>query len=216
MAEPMIQVVVPADDLNLLTIEEWRVAVGLAPDDDSQDESVEALGLRVSAMIASACRVAKDGVNPPTLLLESLNESIRVTDCITKTIKLARKPVAAVISVTERDVTLTPDTDFEFDGAEGTVTRLCSGDVSTWAEGKLVIEYDAGFDPVPDDLKALAAQLAGGYWADAGVDPQQKRLEIPGVIVSERWVDTGADLQMPADILNSLVAGGYVTRDMVF
>ena len=66
---------------------------------------------------------------------------------------------------------------------------------------------------MPEDLKAIAAQLAGilgGRWCR----PAQ-RLSIPGVIETERWVDTGTDPQMPSDIFNALKAGGYVYRSMV-
>lgn len=210
----MLQVIVPADDLNLLTIEELRVAVGLVVDDDSQDERLETLGLRVSAMIAAACGIEGDGTNPPTLLQESLTETLRVTGC-PAVLQLSRRPVSAIISVTERGTTLMTDTEYEFDAASGRVYRLSSSDPYTWADGKTVIEYDAGLETVPDGLKALAAQLAGGYWADDGADPMEKSMDIPGVISTQRWVDTGADPQMPAEIMNGLISGGYVYRHMV-
>lgn len=211
----MLQVIVPADDLNLLTIEELRVAVGLESDDDSQDEKLETLGLRVSSMITSACYVAKGGSNPPTLLYESLIETFRLTNCTHAKLFLSRRPVAAITSLSEAGVVLTQDTDFEVDEASGTLTRLSGDNESVWQPGKIVVEYDAGFETVPDDLKAIAAQLAGGYWADDGADPQEKRLDIPGVIETERWVDSDADPQMPKEILNALIAGGYVNRAMV-
>jgi hypothetical protein len=44
----------------------------------------------------------------------------------------------------------------------------------------------------------------------------EKSLDIPDVISVQRWVDAGADAQMPAAIMNALIAGGYVYRTMVF
>lgn len=211
----MFQVTQPAGDLNLLTIEELRAAIGLATDDASQDAKLEPLGRRVSAMITSACLVAKDGVNPPTLLLEGCSDSYRLK-CAQHAIVLSRRPVYQMVSVTSNGSVLTQDVDYEVDPASGKLIRLCGDDETWWPAGRHVVEYDGGFDTVPDDLKALAAQLAGGYWADDGVDPMEKSLNIPGVVSIERWVDASADPQMPKEIMDGLLAGGYVNRTMVY
>lgn len=211
----MFRVISPADDLNLLKMSELRIAAGLAAGDNSQNAKLQLLGARVSSMITSACRVARDGVNPPTLLLETCSDSLRLK-CPTQAIYLSRRPVTRIVSLTASGSLLARDVDYELDAASGKLVRL-SGDCETWWQAGLVVaEYDGGFEDVPDDLKAIAAQLAGGYWADDGVDPLEKRISIPGVIDVERWVDSSADPQMPADILNALTVGGYVNREMVF
>lgn len=211
----MFEVVTPAGDLNLLTVEELRVAIGLESDDGSQDEKLEALGNRVSSMIASACQVVKDGVNPPTLLLEGCVDIFRLK-CSQRAIFLSRKPIYQIVSVTSAGSSLSEDVDFEVDKASGKLIRLCDDSETCWEAGKVIVEYDAGFDRVPEDLKAIAVQLAGGYWADDGVDPMEKRLSIPGIVDIERWVDATADPQMPSDIMKALIDGGYVNRVMVF
>ncbi|MET4482987.1 hypothetical protein [Bradyrhizobium sp. F1.13.3] len=210
----MFQVLTPADDLNLLTIKELRAAAGLLSTDGTKDSRLRALGARVSAMIAGACNLARDGVNPPTLMLEGCRDTFRV-ESPRSGLFLSRKFVSSVASVTVAGSSLTRDVDYELDAAGGKLTRLCGDNVSCWASGKIVVEYDAGFEEVPEDLKAIAAQLAGGYWADDGVDPMEKSLTIPGIIAVERWVDASADPQMPKDILNALISGGYVNRAMV-
>lgn len=211
----MFRVIQPADDLGLLSIEELRAVVGLADTDYSQDERLETLGKRVSSMITSACMVVKDGVNPPTLLLERCVDSYRMK-CSQQAIYLSRRPIYQIVSVTVAGSALMQDVDYEVDPASGKLTRLCGDDESWWLAGKTVVEYDAGFETVPDNLKALAAQLAGGYWADDGVDPMEKSLNIPGVVSIERWVDASADPQMPKEIMDGLLAGGYVNRTMVY
>lgn len=210
----MFQVITPADDRNLLTMEELRSAVGLAITDNTQDEKLEALGLRVSAMISAACQVAGDGINPPTLLMEGCIETLRHEGCW-RYLYLSRRPIAQVISVEERGVVLTDGDDYEVDAAAGRILRLTSGDPLAWPEGKIVVSYDAGYEAIPDDLKAIAAQLAGGYWADDGLDSMEKSLTIPGVIETTRWVDQNANTQMPADLMRALIDGGYVVRRMV-
>lgn len=210
----MFEVTAPAVDLNLLTVEELRVAIGLASDDDSQDAKLETLGNRVSSMITSACQVVRDGVNPPTLLLEGCIDSYRLK-CTQTALFLSRRPVFQIVSVTVSGSSLTEDVDFEVDAASGKLIRLCGDDETYWEAGRVVVEYDAGYDPVPEDLKAIAAQLAGGYWADDGVDPMEKRLKIDGVVELERWVDASANPQMPKEIMQALLDGGYVNRTMV-
>jgi hypothetical protein len=211
----MFQVVTPASDLSLLTVEELRVAVGRALGDASQDAALATLGSRVTAMITKACRVNSDGVNPATLLLEGCRDSFRLVSS-SPYLYLSRRPVQQVTSITEAGADLAEDVDFEIDAAGGRLIRLCSDAESTWRRGRIVVEYDAGFDPVPDDLKAIAAQLAGGYWADNGADPMEKSLSIPGVIETTRWVDQNANGQMPSEVFDALNAGGYVNKVMVF
>lgn len=210
----MFQVLTPASDLNLLSIEELRVAIGLASDDTTQDAKLETLGKRVSSMIASACMVVRDGVSPPTLLLEGCLDTFRLK-CSQSALYLSRRPISQMVSVTVAGTLLTEDVDYEVEPATGKLIRLSGDNETCWQAGKTVVEYDAGFDGAPDDIKAIAAQLAGGYWADDGIDPMEKSVSIPGVIDVQRWVDAGADPQMPKDIFDALVSGGYVNRAMV-
>lgn len=210
----MFRIVTQAFDRNLLTVEELRAAVGLAASDSSQDDKLAALGLRVASMITKACRVVEDGINPPTLMLEGCVETFRLNDC-SPYLYLSRRPIVQVTSLVEVGATLAEDVDFEVEAAAGRLLRLSGSAGSNWRSGKIEVEYDAGYEEVPDDLKAIAAQLAGGYWVDEGVDPMEKRLSVPGVFETERWVDTGANGQMPAEIYDALIAGGYVNRSMV-
>jgi hypothetical protein len=210
----MFQVLTPASDLSLLTIEELRVAIGLASDDVSQDEKLETLGKRVSSIITAACQVVKDGISPPTLLLEGCIDMYRLK-CGQQAIYLSRKPVYQMVAVSASGSLLTQDVDYEVDAASGKLIRLSGDNETCWAAGKLEVQYDAGYDPVPEDLKAIAAQLAGGYWADDGIDPMEKRVSVPGVIDVERWVDANADGQMPKEIMQRLLDGGYVNRNMI-
>lgn len=210
----MFQIIQAADDLNLLTIEELRVAVGLSSTDGSQDQALEVLGLRVAARIAAACVVPSDGVKPPTLRLEGITETFRLNGA-KASLSLSRRPVEGITSLSEDGTTLTQDVDFEVNAATGKLTRLVNDVESLWTCSKVVVEYDAGYDVVPDALKAVAAELAGTYWADRGADPMEKRLDIPGVISTERWVDRDADSQIPGDLMRSLIDGGFVNRLMV-
>ena len=74
----------------------------------------------------------------------------------------------------------------------------------------MIVEYEAGYDTIPDDLKSYASRLVGLYYRTTGADPTQRRVEIPGVISVERWVDTTTtDVIVPEDIMAGLKRDGY-------
>jgi hypothetical protein len=218
----MLLVTEPAEDLQLLTEEELRVAAGLEPDDDSQDEALAIYGVQASTALAAACGVAVAGyaasstasplrgAAPRTLHAETLVETMRVRPGWQyRDLFLARWPVLEIISVTEGSTELTAD-DWELDVPMGTLLRLSSGEACYWACGIVTVEYEAGYDEIPADLKGYAARLVSLYSQTIGSDPNQKRVEIPGVITIDRWVDqTKTDAIVPDDIKNGLVRDGY-------
>jgi hypothetical protein len=210
----MFEVLQQADDYQLLSDEERRVAIGLAYDDDSRDEELEAMGLRVAARITSACAVAIDGIVQPTLRLERVRDTFRLKSG-QAALYLSRRPVMSISGLTEDGVVLTEGADFEINVTTGKVTRLRSDTETCWSCAKVVVEYDAGYEIVPDALKAIAAQLLATYWDTRGIDPMEKSLNIPGVIATERWVDSGADGQLPTELMTALIDGGFVNRLMV-
>lgn len=215
----MLLVTEPAEDLQLLTEEELRVAAGLEPDDDSQDAALATYGLRAASALAGACGVSKAGYDaslaplrgeaPRTLLAETLVQTFRVRpDCQYRTLFLARWPVLEIISVAE-DTTELSTGDWEIDIPEGSLTRISGNETLWWPCGRVIVEYAAGYDTVPDDLKGYASKLVGLYWSSEGQDPNEKSVDIPGVISIDRWVDTKTDSIVPHDIMSGLVRDGY-------
>jgi len=220
----MLTVTVAADDLQLLTEEELRVAAGLAPDDDSQDAALATYGLRAAAALAGACGVAKAGYDasyamgspplrgeaPRTLKAETLAQTLRVRPGGQyRTLTLARWPVLSIISVTENTTELTTD-DWELDVSGASLTRISGDETLYWPHGRVIVEYEAGYDTIPEDLKGYAARLVGLYNQTTGADLSERRVEIPGVISLERWVDTTAtDVLVPEDIMTGLKRDGY-------
>ena len=56
----------------------------------------------------------------------------------------------------------------------------------------------------------MRLRLVGLYYQTTGADPSERRVEIPGVISLERWVDTTAtDSIVPEDIMTGLKRDGY-------
>lgn len=165
----MLRVDTPADDLQLLTTEELAAAVGLDPDDDSEDATLAAIGLRAAAAIAKHCRIAPGGTFPPTLRLEGLTETLLPqTRRRSSALLLARRPIEApeTIAVIEAGRTLA-GTEFLVNDADGILVRVSSGNPIDWSCGQITVSYSAGWSTVPDDVKEAAAKLTAAYYGQS-------------------------------------------------
>lgn len=203
----ILTVVTAAADRSLLTQAEARAAIG----DASAD--VTALIARTSAAIVRACMIAAAGVVPPTLRLETLSEQFRLKSG-REQLALARFPIVSLDSVTEDGTALDLDYDCEFDAGSGLVYRLSSDTRICWPCGRIVFDYSAGWETVPDDLKLAASKLAAVFCSEGSkVDQGLKRESIPGVIDREWWVGPSGDPAIPVEVMDLLKP--YVNRCMI-
>lgn len=216
-----LTVTTPAADLQLLTDEELRIAAGLDAADTTHDAALATWGLQAASALAGACGIAKAGYDvslaplrgeaPVTFKAETLVQTFRIPQgFVTDKLLLARWPVLAVTSVTVDATELTVD-DYEIDIPLSSLRRVSGNGTLCWPAGRVIVQYEAGFDdPLPADLKGYAARLTGLYYASDGADPLERRIEIPGVMTVERWVDTATtDMLVPEDILTGLARDGY-------
>lgn len=198
----------PNTDRSLLTQAERRAAAGLAPTDGSRDVKLNALGGYVDAMITKACDVARSGVIPPTLRLETVVETFNFKST-QDGLFLSRKPVVEVTAVSDAGSALTTD-DWELDG-QG-LWRVSGSTRTYWGVGETSVTYSAGFATVPDDLKYAAIKFMQAELQSGGRDPLLKRFSIPDVIEREFWVDPTKDSVVPADVMDILERGGFVNK----
>jgi hypothetical protein len=218
--ESSITVQTPAPDLNLLTIAQLRAAAGV--EDTSEDTKLTALGTRVSAMIAKACRVVQGGATPPTLRKERLIETFRRPSCLSRgtwpygdsearrdVLNLARFPVVSITSIVADGTTLDPS-NYELRGAEGAVVRLLGDQPTAWLNTKIIATYDAGYETVPDDLVLIASQFAQILWYQDGRDPAKRSEAVVGIGQNEWFQDAVPGLIVPQGIVDALTVGGYV------
>jgi hypothetical protein len=223
---PMLEITTPAADRSLLTMAELRAAVGSK--NRADDANLKELGLRVSSLIAGACKVISSGGNIATLRKETLTETFRLASSgdsvghlglefaafgrhyfvARETIRLARRPILSVASVTECGVALDPNCDYEIESGAGTIKRLRNDRYVNWRPGKIVIVYDGGWATVPDDLKMAAVKAVRMFWATDLRDPALRAKTIPGVSEVGYWnsMPTGAYVpkQLPDDIMAML------------
>lgn len=88
-----------------------------------------------------------------------------------KTVRLPQRPVTAVSSVTLPDAgALTVDEGYEWDGLSHTVRILAS-----WEE-TATVTYTAGYETVPDAVKAVILSIAGRLYNNA-LSVQSERID---------------------------------------
>jgi hypothetical protein len=200
MHSSILSVSSAAADTTLLSLDELKAATGVTG--TGSDSALTTLGARVAASIARACKLATDGVTPPTLRSETLVETFRLRHP-THELVLSRRPIVSVSSVTENDVAVV-STDYETQNGAGVIRRLCSDYPAWFPCGKVVVTYVAGWATVPDDLKKAAARYAGIVWMAGSRDPGLKRERIEGVGEFDYWVPPTSDPAIPSDVMDDL------------
>ncbi len=182
----MFEVVTAANDLSLATIEQLRVAAGLAEDDGSRDPELTALGERLAEDVSTACRIVSDGVNPPTLRSETVRDTYRLKSN-TGSLILSRRFVSSLISVVESGTTLTAD-EYELDAEAGLLKRLSGDTEISWPSGKHVVDYIAGFTDVPASLSGVVKDEAKLRLSESERDPAVKSETTEGIDSVDYWV----------------------------
>lgn len=198
----MFIVLTAAASRELLTAQQLRLAVGLSEADTSKDALLSSLGTAAASAITNYCRVARDGVTPPTLLQETVSDVFRL-DRRQKSLFLSRRFVTSISAVSVDQTPLVP-TDYELDRATGVFKRLCGERESCWQAGKVSITYVAGFATVPGDLRMAAQRLVASMYADNGRDPNLKRQRVDGIGEEEYWVGTKAAQMLPQEVADLL------------
>ncbi|UDF29384.1 UNVERIFIED_ORG: hypothetical protein LHK14_18000 [Roseateles sp. XES5] len=183
-------VIVPSANLSLVPIGRMRAAAGLAVDDDSRDAELTALGEAISTDIAVACKVASDGLRPPTLLQETVAETFWLYDR-EPDIFLSRLLVSSIASAAEAGSALIPS-DWVLNAGAGMISRVSFGRPSSWCAGSVELTYTAGLAAVPADLAEVVVDIARLRLAGGDRDPlvKSESIEIPDVQTrrTDYWV----------------------------
>lgn len=198
------QVINPAANGSILSLEELREAAGVTG--SGSDDYLGRLGVSASTALARRCCIITDGATPPSLLSEDCRETLRWTEC--GPIRLSRKPVTSILSVTIAGV-LTAPASYELSGGYA-LHYLSGGDLAAWPAGRIVIDYRAGFTTPPGDLKLAATKLVTALNAEKSRDPNLKRENIAGVMEREYWVAPSDDPLLSREIADLL--SPYVER----
>lgn len=200
----MLEIVTPADDPNLLTIEEARVAVGLAEDNTTADDQLNRLIARVSSEIYSACRIARGSGAPRTIRQETVKETKFFPGG--RSLILARRHEITLTSFSIGGVAYSA-TGLIVDGDAGVVRGVTGTEYTEWPRGLAIIDYEAGFDEVPPDLIGAASDLLRIFYSSESRDPLVKsvRVDVDGIdeVETQYWVGATSSspaLGLPSDI----------------
>lgn len=179
-----LQIMTPAANVALLTIEEMRAAAGVSG--NSQDAVLQIRGAAVTQAIMTECNIAVGAGAPPTLMQETIKETFYETRRV-RDLVLARRHNVVIESAAIAGA----DIDVEalvVDPEAGIVGRLAG----YWSGSKIEIVYTAGFEEVPADLKAAALDAFRSASLSSTRDPFVKgeTREIPGLetVRKDYWV----------------------------
>lgn len=200
----MIEIITPADDPNLLTIQQARVLAGLLPNDATQDATLTALNDRVSADIYSACRIKRGKGNPRTIRKETLRETKFFLGGAK--LILARRHEISLTSISIGGVVqdIAP---YVVEGDQGIVFTVDGVNYSNLPRGLMSVVYEAGFEDVPADLLGIASDLFRIYHAVDTRDPGVKSVRVDVDDIEEietqyfaATTSSSSSLGLPTDI----------------
>lgn len=158
-----------------------------APDLVTMLEALEYLGIPVAEQDpalqsyisrASASITSHLGYNPNA---GTYRETIQTGPAGAVGLLLSRLPVGAVSAVTLNGEALDA-TQYSVEAEAGLLVRVSAGLSRRWEPRSLVtVEYTAGFDPLPADLKAACLRLVEADWTQRGKDPSLKSISIGSI-----------------------------------
>lgn len=195
----MLEMITPAADRSLLSVEDLRSAAGITG--SASDADLVALGVDVADSICEACGIDSIGVSPGSLREETIRQIERDVWGETK-IRLARRPVGYVQSVTV-DGAVLADTDYEIDASSGYLYRLQDDVRVDWCARKITVEFTAGWYDVPGGLRTAAKSLVTAKWSEAARDPNLKR-EKTDFAELEYWVPPTTDPLLSREVQDLL------------
>lgn len=148
------------------------------------DVVLEAIIDQVTAKMARFANLAVDvHGTPPTFAAEGLRATWSVSrrERPPRLLLPWRVPITEIVSVVESGTALDPDTDCRLTTG-GILLRLVDETPAPWAIGKIVVEYQAGWnlpDDAPADLVAVATEQVRYVALAAGRDPGVRSYTTP-------------------------------------
>jgi len=183
------RVITPAESLALVSLDDAKAAVGIDPADTSQDAALTRMVDSVSAAINNWC----DRV----FVMQTYRDQIRNgrgawgQPLVTRQYPIIEDDGSP--TVTEDGAVLDPAF-LEIYPETGSIYRLDSGSTapSGWGASLIVVDYVAGFDPIPADVQAAALEWLTSRYHAAGRDPALRSETIPDLITQVYAGDSGA------------------------
>lgn len=184
--QSFLTVVTPAANQDLTDLATVKAALGIT--DTSEDANLSKYITQASGDIRAYCN--------RIFLKQTYKETFRVLFVRglqrehLDQVCLSVSPLATIDSLTLDSATLTENTDFERDG-EGNLYRLDAyGNGVRWYFGRLVVQYDAGWEytSLPSPIGHACIDLVKLARSASTRDPLVKAESIPGVGDVQYWI----------------------------
>lgn len=117
-------------------------------------------------------------------------------------LRLGAAPIQGDIASVTSDGTALDPASYTADPELGWIYRAAAP--WSWHGTSLVVEYDAGFEPIPADVQQAVIDLVTMEWASRGRDPMLRAQETPQLGRNEFWVGAPPGGEMPQDIAGLL------------
>lgn len=174
-----------APDLSLVSRDDFKAEIKLDLRDTSNDAWIDRAIGQVSRSISSYCnRVFPREKLTDTIFIQQDPYPYQTPGGL-DVLQLSRWPVIALDSVKQRLSaatlqTLTAGTDFVLNAGSGELIRLePNGLASRWEALPTSVQYDAGFDAIPDDVAVAALRWLVWRWNERTRDPALKATQQP-------------------------------------
>jgi len=175
------RVVTPATSLDLVTLDQAKALLGIDPADTSKDAQISQHISATSAAIANYC----DRVFVQQVYRDQVRNAYGgygepfITRQYPIAVDVAGVPLVAV---TEAGVALDPAYLDIYPDA-GSLYRLDgSAAPYAWNTATLVVDYTAGFDPIPADVQGACLEWISIRYSAVGRDPSVRSETIPDLI----------------------------------
>lgn len=175
------RVVTPAADMGLVSLDQAKAALGIAPANTSKDAQLAAHIAAVSQAITNYCgRI---------FVVQTYQDSLRYVNNWLhpgQPLRTRQFPILVdegglpVVEIVEDGVAVTA---WDVYPDEGALYRIdTGGGVAAWTGTAIVIDYAAGFDPVPPDVQGAALEWLAARYYSVGRDPALRSESIPDLI----------------------------------
>lgn len=209
--------VVPAASQALITVDQAKDELKIAADDTTKDGII---GQHI-AQISAAINVYCDRIFVRQGYRDQYRSNYSTGLCCGVPLVTRQRPIAVdvgvpVVVVTENGVVLTPS-QWEVDEQMGRIYRLDGGGVAGWGGSPIMVDYDAGYDIIPQDIQAAALKAVTSRYSSRGRDPMLRSQTIPDVVAESYWASADSSgvvssAALPGEVLAVLDA--YVLRYM--
>jgi hypothetical protein len=186
------RVITPASSHDLITLDQAKLALNIPADDTSKDDKLAEQITQVSAAIERYCgRV---------FAVQAYRDQFRTVHnwlgygepIITRQFPIVLDAEGLpMATITENGAAIDAGL-WDVNAATGMFYRVDDTLVIGWTGTTILIDYTAGFSPIPADLQAAATEWLTSRWWFIGRDPTVKSETIPDLITQSFGNDAGA------------------------